>query len=201
MDAASLEFVHIFEEARRLLEDPNNDFSWSSWEDSSDALKEIDGVLAELRRGGRPQVMSLLFAATGPMQEVSLSSAWGDAFVELGNRFDRALSSEIAAEPCTCRVQPARDLVLEAELGIDGNFGEASLWTCPHCGQLWLRYSHENEAFSRSGRWYLGAIPRSQVPLLRKDSAKAILEGLDCYFYGGSYFDGRTGTSSGPISI
>ena len=38
--------IGVFEEARRLLSLPDNDFSWSGWEDTEDALKEIDAVLA-----------------------------------------------------------------------------------------------------------------------------------------------------------
>jgi hypothetical protein len=34
--------------------------------------------------------MAILFLPTGPMQEVSLSSGWGDEFVALADRFDRA---------------------------------------------------------------------------------------------------------------
>jgi hypothetical protein len=38
--------------------------------------------------------MSMLFAPTGPIQEVSLSSGWGDKFIAVADRFDRA--SEVA---------------------------------------------------------------------------------------------------------
>ena len=34
--------------------------------------------------------MSVLFAATGPIQEVSLSSGWDDAFLKIAEQFDRA---------------------------------------------------------------------------------------------------------------
>jgi hypothetical protein len=34
--------------------------------------------------------LSVLFAPTGPIQEVSVSSGWGEAFLELAERFDRA---------------------------------------------------------------------------------------------------------------
>jgi len=34
--------------------------------------------------------MRVLFAPTGPIQEVSLSSGWGDAFLKIAEQFDRA---------------------------------------------------------------------------------------------------------------
>jgi hypothetical protein len=39
----------------------------------------------------RPYELRVLFAPTGPIQEVSVSSGWGDAFLELADRFDDAM--------------------------------------------------------------------------------------------------------------
>jgi hypothetical protein len=36
--------------------------------------------------------LSVLFAPTGPVQEVSVSSGWGDEFLILANEFDAALA-------------------------------------------------------------------------------------------------------------
>jgi hypothetical protein len=46
--------------------------------------------------------------------------------------------------------------MVDKELGMDGRFAQVSLLVCSRCGQQWLRYSYEVEAFSASGRWYLG---------------------------------------------
>ncbi len=84
---------------------------------------------------------------------------------------------------------------------MDENFGEASLHVCPDCGQYWLRYFYEVEAFTASGRWYLGAITAEQASALTADQARSILEGLDWYYYGGSYFSGRSGKAAGVILL
>jgi hypothetical protein len=86
------------------------------------------------------------------------------------------------------------------ELGMDERYAQVSLLVCPLCGQLWLRYHFELEAFSESGRWYLGAIPEQQAPSCPQN-AKAVLEELVWYFYGGSYFGGQSGKRSGPLSV
>ena len=72
------------------LED--NDFSWSSWKDKSEALKELQGLLQVAENGGTPELikLSVLFAPTGPIQEVSLSSGWGDAFIRVSEKYDLA---------------------------------------------------------------------------------------------------------------
>ena len=56
-----------------------------------------------------------------------------------------------------------------------------SRWRLPRFGGV--RYFYEVEAFTASGRWYLGAITG--------------LEGLGWYFYGDSYYGGKNGRASG----
>ena len=41
--------IPVFEEARLLAALPENEFIWSSWQDSETALSEIDGILGMLR--------------------------------------------------------------------------------------------------------------------------------------------------------
>ncbi len=82
---------------------------------------------------------------------------------------------------------------------MDENLAEVSLLTCSLCGQKWIRYLYEVEAFTASGRWYLGAITAQQASLLVAENAKNTLEKLNWYFYGGSYFGGRIGKASGRL--
>lgn len=81
--AASIELVSL----------DDNDFSWSSWSDAAAAIQELEQHAASLRSRGRPDFegMSLLFAPAGPMQELSLSSGWGETFVRLASYFDAAV--------------------------------------------------------------------------------------------------------------
>lgn len=91
------QLITVFEEAKALIAHPDNDFSWSSWIDQEHALAELDAIIAALRSGGRPSLLlGILFAPTGPMQEVSLSSGWGQEFLALAERFDAAM---VADEP------------------------------------------------------------------------------------------------------
>jgi hypothetical protein len=94
-EAARLELVDLLREARSLLARPGNDFAWSSWDDAGAALAEVDGLIAALEAGRLPSRLevSVLFAPTGPVQEVSLSSGWGDEFVALAARCDAAVDA------------------------------------------------------------------------------------------------------------
>lgn len=199
--------ISVFEEARGLLAAPGNDFDWSSWRDREDALAEIDQILSGLRSGAPTDLLTLqvLFAPTGPMQEVSLSSGWGDEFIELANRFDDAMAHEErplgSHESCECLANPLGHLLSAREFGLDSRLAEVSVLVCRDCGRHWLRYFYEVEAFTGSGRWYLGAVMPEQAAALTVEDAKKTLEGLDWYYYGGSYYGGRTGRTSGQILL
>lgn len=89
------QLIAVFEDARALVAHPDNDFSWSSWIDQDDALAELNAIIAALRSGGYPNLsMGILFAPTGPMQEVSISSGWGQEFLALAERFDGAITQD-----------------------------------------------------------------------------------------------------------
>jgi hypothetical protein len=105
------------------------------------------------------------------------------------------------AASCICFSAPYNRLNLKQNLGMDNRYADVTLLTCPDCDQSWMRYHYENEAFSGSGRWYLGVITIAQDLLLTVENAKTILEGLDWYFYGGSYFNGQTSKSRGKIYL
>ncbi|MEZ5957113.1 MAG: hypothetical protein R3C27_07900 [Hyphomonadaceae bacterium] len=85
--------IDILLRVRELVALPDNDFSWSSWGDAENAFAEIDGIIAQLHRGEAPDrlTMKVLFAPTGPMQELSLSSGWGNRFLQLASEFDDAI--------------------------------------------------------------------------------------------------------------
>lgn len=80
--------IDIVEETRALLSSAGNDFSRTFWVDQDQAMSEIDAIITELENGLIPDI-GILFAPTGPIQEVSLSSGWGDKFSELADQFDK----------------------------------------------------------------------------------------------------------------
>jgi hypothetical protein len=104
-------------------------------------------------------------------------------------------------DECGCLAAPQKFLVTERELGMDERYGEVSVLVCRACGRRWLRYFYEVEAFTASGRWFLGALTPHQAGSLTAENASSILEGLKWYWYGGSYFAGRTGRGTGKIPL
>ena len=85
--------MQVLQETRALLVRPENSFEWSSWQDLEAALTEIDALITCVSSGAGPDVPQLraLFAPTGPIQEVSFSGGWAEAFLTLAERLDAAL--------------------------------------------------------------------------------------------------------------
>jgi hypothetical protein len=97
--APASELIEILLLARQALAEGDNDFSWSNWESAGDALAEIDRLVAALCGGAIVDRLRLqvLFAATGPICEVALSSGWSDGYLRLAQRFDLAFERFVAA--------------------------------------------------------------------------------------------------------
>lgn len=92
--ADAVKLIAIMNQIRERLVDPNADFSRSSWADSEHALAEVDIVLNSLSAGDVPSaLLTVLFAPTGPIQEVAIDSGWGDAFLRIAEKFDSAISA------------------------------------------------------------------------------------------------------------
>jgi hypothetical protein len=92
--------VEVLREARQYAALPDNDFSWSSWEDQEHALREMDEVIRQVETGDLTCLVNLqvLFAPTGPLQEVSLSSGWGGEFLIVAKKFDAVVEGLAATE-------------------------------------------------------------------------------------------------------
>jgi hypothetical protein len=87
------ELIAIFDEVRQHLARKENDFSYSRWSNSTSATAEVNALIHQLRNHHRPEALQLelIFAPSGPLQEMSLQCGWEDAFFQLADRFDRAI--------------------------------------------------------------------------------------------------------------
>jgi hypothetical protein len=106
---------------------------------------------------------------------------------------------------CECKKAVLRhDDYKATKVGIDetkGRFGEVEIWRCNRCSRPWLHYFVEYEAFTASGRWFIGAVSEDVAASVTPEGAVAVLSGLPGYFRGGSYFGGPVTLSSGEPSV
>jgi len=69
---------------------PGNDFAWSHWENVRAAVVDIEMLIEEIEKGHIPEndKVGILFAPTSDIQEVSISSGWGDVFLKVAEKYD-----------------------------------------------------------------------------------------------------------------
>jgi hypothetical protein len=86
------EVVQVVEDVLAILEAEPQDVAWSRWDEPAEMVADLRDHVALLRRGDVSQVpeLRLLFAPTGSLQEVAISSGWGERFLGLAARFDAA---------------------------------------------------------------------------------------------------------------
>jgi hypothetical protein len=91
------EVVRILETVIEVVARPDTDLSWSGYDDPAEAISEIRDLVRRTRPPGPDPAtrrrISLMFAPTGPIQEISISSGWGEGFLVLADRMDRALDT------------------------------------------------------------------------------------------------------------
>lgn len=85
----------VLRDVRACVARPDGDYTWTSWVDQADALREIDGWIRDLGEGRRSSAgLGVLFAPTGPLQELAMSSGWANEFRALADRFDEAVGPD-----------------------------------------------------------------------------------------------------------
>jgi len=89
------EVVAILDQVVHVLHLPNTDVVWSRYNSVEEAMVDIQQHIDRLRRGDLSKIddLTLLFAPTGSLQEISISNGWGEGFLYLAARFDRAIES------------------------------------------------------------------------------------------------------------
>lgn len=86
--------VAVLADTRTMLAREDNDFSWSRWANSNEAVAEIDDIVRRINAAETIKLLPLqiLFGPTSSLQEVSIESGWGDHFLRLASRFDDAIA-------------------------------------------------------------------------------------------------------------
>lgn len=94
MHNAKEELLNVLKQTRELLALRENDFNWSRWDNAGEALIEFDQFVSNIELDCLFDLsrLSTLFAPTAAIQEVSLSSSWGQEFLDVAARFDTALA-------------------------------------------------------------------------------------------------------------
>ena len=89
------EIIGVLEEVVCILDRPDTDVAWSRYNNVAEAVSDLSQHIALLRSGdiSRIEDLASLFAPSGSLQEISITSGWGERFLCLAAWFDRAIES------------------------------------------------------------------------------------------------------------
>ena len=90
----SKELLDLLNDLEKLLLLPNNDFVWQSTINNTYEAQEcLDKLKNKINSDNRSVIEDLLilFAPTGSLQEISISSGWSDEYMKLASRFDKII--------------------------------------------------------------------------------------------------------------
>jgi len=95
------DWIALLQAVRERVGQPDNDFGWTPWADAAAAQAELDRLLGLLQAGGPLDrgVLALLFAPTGALQELALSSGWAEDDLRLAAVADRLLAADGEGAP------------------------------------------------------------------------------------------------------
>ncbi len=87
--------IEILETVKELILEPKTDISWSTFDSKDDVILDIDSHIQKLKLRDFSKIkdLILLFAPTSDFQEISLSSGWGNRYLNISERFDTAIES------------------------------------------------------------------------------------------------------------
>jgi hypothetical protein len=85
--------IDILGQVIRLIESGEPDVTWSGYDTVDDVLLDLADHIDRLAKNdlSKRKELEILFAPTGALQELSISSGWGEQFLTLAERFDRAM--------------------------------------------------------------------------------------------------------------
>jgi len=80
-----------------LLSLPSTDVCWSTYNSAPEVIEELELLKAKIEKQDESARHKLLFLLlpTGDLQEISLSSGWGDEFLEIAEILENALEKRI----------------------------------------------------------------------------------------------------------
>ena len=93
IDNSQTVLIEILEAIKKLILKPQTDLTWSTFDNKDDLVFEIDTHIQKLKLQDFSILKNLilLFAPTSDFQEISLSSGWGNHYLNIAERFDIAI--------------------------------------------------------------------------------------------------------------
>jgi dATP pyrophosphohydrolase len=82
--------VNLLDEIKEIIRTQDTDVLWSSFDTKEDFLKELDNHIQRFQNNDFSSIEKLigLFLPTGDLQEIAISSGWGEEYLAISKKFD-----------------------------------------------------------------------------------------------------------------
>jgi len=84
------DLISLIEEIIVILKSPYTDTTWTHWDTPAEALINFSQILEKLKNNDKTVLkeLEIIFLPTGSLQDLSISSGWGDKYIDLSKKFD-----------------------------------------------------------------------------------------------------------------
>lgn len=86
-----VDIIKVLEEVKKIIQKYEIDLSWSTYRHEKDLVDDLDTYISQLRNNDYSCIKNIkyLFAPTGDLQEISLSSGFSEEYLQLSNVIDK----------------------------------------------------------------------------------------------------------------
>lgn len=77
---------------------PTTDLEWTSYHSVQELLDELNDCTNRLRKNDLSYIekLKVLFLPTGDLQDISISSGWGQEYLTIAERFDKEVGMRLS---------------------------------------------------------------------------------------------------------
>jgi hypothetical protein len=87
---AIIRLIHLLKKIKEIIITLKTDTLWSSFDNKEDILEELDNHIQRFQNNDFSSIEQLigLFLPTGDLQEIAISSGWGEEYLAISKKFD-----------------------------------------------------------------------------------------------------------------
>ena len=90
-----VDLIGVLESVRKLITMPATDVAWSHFDSKEEVIDELNEHVRRLQSNDFTNIseLTILFAPTGDLQEIALSSGWAEEYLIVAESFDNAIKA------------------------------------------------------------------------------------------------------------
>ena len=86
-----IEVINVLEKVKDIIKNYEMDLSWSTYESEEKLINDLNLYICKLKENdfSYNEKIKFLFAPTGDLEEIAISSEWGEEYIQLSEIIDK----------------------------------------------------------------------------------------------------------------